>query len=228
MPEPFNGVWRTDIEHGHQAPRLLMLSEFGKVKKLENTLVSGGVLATVLVVIIIIILGTPFKNRPPKNLKMTPREKLEELNLEIPELESKIEALQILLSAKTDEKSAAIKDFIFEEKLLEHTIWTLTVRNDKVQFTLDKTENLDNANIKIMSDLLDENFSSWIYINDFIELRSDECELIIYFHDNKLANSFAKKHKLKITGSGVTTNLSKLKKQISTLETIIHQFNIKD
>jgi len=156
---------------------------------------------------------------------MSDRSRIEILNADIKKMDQSINDIVDKISLLQTEASELMIKIISEEKLLKNTLWEINV-NYKI--ALDYAGNKNDAAFKPISDLCGGSYHTWLDMEDGIQLRFDEDAVSLHFDESKQIISFANKHQIKIRGSNVTDKLHALKREVSTLEQLVHQFSIKN
>lgn len=149
---------------------------------------------------------------------MTNEERIEQLRQEIVELWQQSDLCHDKAKILCDERERLIVDVIEADHLLADTSWTIKQKGKS--FSLEYN-GLDEE-IQPILDLARPDISPWIEFDPGIELTIDGGNISMYFEHCKQLVPFAKKHKMKLSGKGLTDNLADLKRQVSALEDAIH------
>jgi hypothetical protein len=169
--------------------------------------------------------------------------RIKELAIEIDELEIKSNALLEKSGNLRVERDQLITQEIFDKQLLVSTSWNLKLDiNDKVEL-ISKREQGDDGRkcFQTIAKLINVDIHAWDIILDmgngielWIEGHADKQErndptyvddFTLRFTENKVAVNFIKKNKLDVDITGVAGRLDELKRSVSTLEIICHQFS---
>ena len=152
------------------------------------------------------------------------KKQIAELTNKIKDLEDKSANLQVESFALRQKREELIATMIVEEKLMADTEWDLTLDgNAGANLSYKET---DSVSMEFIKELARTDYHSWFEITDGIQLRFDDNDISISFKETKQVMPFVKKNGLKISGTGITDRLSKLKRDAAALETICHQFNL--
>lgn len=154
---------------------------------------------------------------------MTLKEQIEDLTLKIKELEDQAAALQVDAFTLRQRREEAIAQMILEEKLLSDTYWDLSLDSSGVSLSYKES---DADSMEFIKELARTDYHSWFEIADGIQLKFDDNDISLSFKETKQLMPFVKKNGLKISGTGITDRLNKLKRDVVALETVVHQFNL--
>lgn len=155
---------------------------------------------------------------------MTFRKQIEELTDKIKSLEDQSANLQAEAFGLRQDREELIAQMILEEKLLANTEWDISLDGSSGA-ELSYKENGSTA-MEFLKELARTDYHSWFEISDGIQVKFDDNDISITFKETKQVMPFVKKNGLKISGSGITDRLNKLKRDAVALETIVHQFNL--
>ena len=155
---------------------------------------------------------------------MSFKKQIAELSTKIAELEEQSANLQVESFSLRQKREELIANMIVEDKLLLKTEWEITLDGSSgAQLSYKESESDSMAFIK---ELARTDYHSWFEITDGIQLRFDDNDITITFKETRQVMPFVKKNGIKISGSGITDRLAKLKRDAVALETIVHQFNL--
>lgn len=155
---------------------------------------------------------------------MTYKKQIAELSTKIKDLEDQSANLQVESFALRQKREELIATMIVEDKLMRDTEWDLTLDGSSGAHLSYKENQTDS--MEFIKELARSDYHSWFEITDGIQLRFDDNDISISFKETKQVMPFVKKNGLKISGSGITDRLAKLKRDAVALETIVHQFNL--
>lgn len=156
---------------------------------------------------------------------MSDRSRIEIINADIKKMDDSINDTVDKISLLQKEASDLMIKIIEEDNLLKNTLWEINV---SYKISLDYSGDKNDAFFKPITDLCNGAWHTWLDMEDGIQLRFDEDTVSLHFEETKQIVSFANKHQIKITGSNVTDKLHTLKREVSTLEQLVHQFSIKN
>ncbi len=154
---------------------------------------------------------------------MNLKEQIEDLTLKIKELEDQSAALQMDAFTLRQRREEAIAQMILDEKLLADTSWDLSLDSSGVNLSYKES---DADSMEFIKELARTDYHSWFEIADGIQLKFDDNDIALTFKETKQLMPFVKKNGLKISGTGITDRLNKLKRDVVALETVVHQFNL--
>lgn len=156
---------------------------------------------------------------------MDKREQLKSIKEKIDSLSNQTSDISKEIWEWSEKQSSTICEIILEDKLLEGTHWTLSTGTYQTQ--------LDYAGKLEDQDKIDKIEKLWSgdYADLFLEpgmtLHVNDEGAYLQFDDPKLMPAFVQKHKLIVDGGQIIKRLRELRREISALEVICHQFNIK-
>jgi len=154
------------------------------------------------------------------------RSKLEKINESISKLNNSIDKMVDEIATLQATGSDLVTLIIEEENLLKDSIWNIRHRHHGI--FLDYAGSYDDSILKSFTKLCNDSSNAWIDMENGIQLRIDEDYVSFYFDESKMLLPFANKHKMKLIGNNLTSELQALKREYSALEKLIHQFSIKD
>lgn len=155
---------------------------------------------------------------------MTFRAQIEQLTAKIKELEDQSANLQAEAFGLRQNREELIAQMILEEKLLTDTEWDISLDGSSGAELSYKNNN--STSMEFLKELARNDYHSWFEISDGIQVKFDDNDISITFKETKQVMPFVKKNGLKISGTGITDRLNKLKRDAAALETIVHQFNL--
>ena len=151
------------------------------------------------------------------------KEQIQDLTLKIKELEDQSAALQVDAFTLRQRREEVIAQMILDEKLLADTSWDLSFDSSGVSLSFKESE---TDSMEFIKELARTDYHSWFEIADGIQLKFDDNDISMSFKETKQLMPFVKKNGLKISGTGITDRLNKLKRDVVALETVVHQFNL--
>lgn len=151
------------------------------------------------------------------------KEQIQDLTLKIKELEDQSAALQVDAFTLRQRREEVIAQMILDEKLLADTSWDLSFDSSGVSLSYKESE---SDSMEFIKELARTDYHSWFEIADGIQLKFDDNDIALTFKETKQLMPFVKKNGLKISGTGITDRLNKLKRDVVALETVVHQFNL--
>ncbi len=154
---------------------------------------------------------------------MNLKEQIEDLTLKIKELEDQSAALQMDAFTLRQRREETIAQMILDDKLLADTSWDLSLDSSGVSLSYKESE---ADSMEFIKELARTDYHSWFEIADGIQLKFDDNDIALSFKETKQLMPFVKKNGLKISGTGITDRLNKLKRDVVALETVVHQFNL--
>lgn len=155
---------------------------------------------------------------------MSFKKQIAELSTKIADLEEQSANLQVESFSLRQKREELIATMIVEDKLLFGTEWDLTLDGSSgAQLSYKESE---SKSMEFIKELARTDYHSWFEITDGIQLRFDDNDISITFKETRQVMPFVKKNGIKISGSGITDRLAKLKRDAVALETIVHQFNL--
>ena len=152
------------------------------------------------------------------------RKQIEELTDKIKELEDQSANLQAEAFGLRQDREELIAQMILEEKLLLNTEWDLSLDGGSGAALSYKESN--SSSIDFLKELARTDYHSWFEISDGIQVKFDDNDISITFKETKQVMPFIKKNGLKVSGTGITDKLNKLKRESAALEVLVHQFNL--
>lgn len=120
-------------------------------------------------------------------------------------------------------KEEIVAKIILEEKLLEESTWE--IQGDGVASYLEFTGPYEGK-MKDARDLTRSGWHSSFEMEEGIEIRFDDNDTSLRFESPKMILPFVQKHKLFVSAPGVMDRLAKLKREVASLEILVHQFNL--
>jgi hypothetical protein len=152
--------------------------------------------------------------------------------LELARIESELEEVtnqQSTLSEKEYnlhvERNKIIATVMAEEKPFEGTEWELMISNQGQVYL-----NYLDGNETLVKEVRDLCFRSWhdsFDLQEGIRLDFDDGKYSLHFNDARQLSIFAQKQSLKIVATDIEDKIRKLSKELSVLQTVAHQFNLK-
>ncbi len=155
---------------------------------------------------------------------MSYKKQIAELSTQIKDLEDQSANLQVDAFSLRQKREELIATMIVEDKLMHGTEWDLTLDGSSGAHLSYKDS--DPNSMEFIKELARTDYHSWFEITDGIQLRFDDNDISITFKETKQVMPFVKKNGLKISGTGITDRLAKLKRDAAALEIICHQFNL--
>jgi hypothetical protein len=155
---------------------------------------------------------------------MSFKKQIAELSTKIAELEEQSANLQVESFSLRQKREELIATMIVEDKLLLKTEWEITLDGSSGAQLSYKESGSDSMDF--IKELARTDYHSWFEITDGIQLRFDDNDISITFKETRQVMPFVKKNGIRISGSGITDRLAKLKRDAVALETIVHQFNL--
>jgi hypothetical protein len=149
---------------------------------------------------------------------------IQECSTRIKLLEDQAAELHVESYELRRKREELIATMIVEDKLMVNTEWDL-VLNDSFNIRLDYKET-GVSSMEFIKELARTDYYSWFDLSDGIQLRFDDSNISLSFREAKQVMPFIKKNGLIASGNDVTDRLAKLKRNVSALETICHQFNL--
>jgi hypothetical protein len=151
------------------------------------------------------------------------KSRIEETSNLIQEFEKQSADLQMKAFECRQEREALFAKFILEGKLLDGTEWEIILKADNnVWLRLSK----DNAakSIDTITDLINVDYHTWFELEPGVEFRFDDTEVSIHFSESKQVIRFVNNNGIIVNGTGISDRLAKLKRDVTALETVCHQF----
>jgi hypothetical protein len=155
---------------------------------------------------------------------MSLKKQIADLTTQIRDLEEQSANLQVDAFSLRQKREELIAAMIVEDKLMHGTEWELTLDGSSGASLSYKESESDSMDF--IKELARTDYHSWFEITDGIQLRFDDNDISITFKETRQVMPFVKKNGLKVSGSGITDRLAKLKRDAVALETIVHQFNL--
>lgn len=158
---------------------------------------------------------------------MNNRDKLQLIKDNMKSLEDQSSKLSHDLWAKNTNYRQLIGAIILEEKMLEGTHWYLDPGFYQTQLNLSgKIE--DGPKIERLEQLFltSSDYEDIILVTGVTFHLNNESGYLS-FDDPKLMPTFVQTHKLIVDGAAISKRLRELKRELSALELVCHQFNIK-
>lgn len=155
---------------------------------------------------------------------MSFKEQINSLSDQIGELEEESANLNVKAFELRQQRESLIAQMILDEKLLVDSEWDLTI-DSSAGATLNYKDTSPN-NMEVIKELVRTDWHSWFEISDGIQLRFDDNDISLSFKESKQMMPFVKKNGLKINGAGIKDRLAKLKRDVVSLETVCHSFNL--
>lgn len=153
---------------------------------------------------------------------MKNKDRIKELTELIKIIESEAVGLQAEAFSLRTERELLVAKIILEEGLLINSTWEFFLSDSSAIYLIWKSD----GQMDMVTELAKMDYHSWFDLSDGIRLQLDSDELTLSFQDSKQVMPFVKKHKINVVGTKITDHLSKLKREVSALEAICHQFNI--
>jgi hypothetical protein len=155
---------------------------------------------------------------------MTKRKELSQLKIAMVEMDKRIHDLHHEQFALSEKVGETVCQIIFEEKLLAETKWELNTNNySKLYLELKDCE--QDPNYKRIFELIDSSNNCTFQLETGIQLNYFS-DVSIEFDDNNMIPVFVRKNAMIIDGNNVTNKLHSHRRDVRTLETICHLFNI--
>jgi hypothetical protein len=155
----------------------------------------------------------------------TKRQQIEELKESISNIDLKACELQDEAAHLREKRDTIVSEVILEEELLANTNWEIRTFDNDVY--LQFVGKLKDERFASVIDVVWNGWHSWFNLEPEVQIRFDDAIVTLNFDDPKLVIPFVKKHKLKVTGQTLVDRMRELKRELSALEAINHQFNLK-
>lgn len=155
----------------------------------------------------------------------TPRERIDALGKQIKELEDKAADLQASAFKLRTEREELIAEMILSEGLLSETDWSIRLNGETNPY-LEYSGDLNLPNIDELLKVARADWHCWFELTDGVRLQFDDNDISLTFQEPKQLMPFVKKNKLKVSGTGITDKLAKLKREVSALEDVCHTFKL--
>lgn len=152
-------------------------------------------------------------------------QELAELSAQIEQLETQAADLSVASYHLREKKEALIAQAIIEEKMLAKSTWDLQATGGASNTYLDFTGEYEGE-IEKVRDLARRDYHSSFRLQEGVSLHFDDNDMSLHFDDPKMILPFAKRNDLLINGSNIVDRLSKLKREVVALETLVHHFNL--
>lgn len=156
---------------------------------------------------------------------MNTRERINELTSQVKELDDQSADLQAKAFELRTLREELIAQMILEDGVLSGTDWELLLNGDTSSY-LEYTGPIDVEPMQEVIKLARTDWHCWFELADGIRLEFDDNEVSLTFKEPRQLMPFVKKHSLKITGTGISDKLAKLKREVATLEDVCHQFSL--
>lgn len=153
---------------------------------------------------------------------MNIRDQIASLTTEITALEDHSANLQVEAWSLRQHRDELTAQLILDEKMLEGTTWEMAL-GDVTNLTHIEVIKGELDKVK---ELCRKDWHATFELEPGVSLRFDDNEVSLSFEEPKQVLPFLRKNGLIISGSKVADRLSSLKREISALETICHQFNL--
>ena len=153
------------------------------------------------------------------------RERLLAIDTEIKNLSDQQSEISMKEYEASELRMTVIREILEEEKPFEGTEWELLLGNNSEAYLLYLA-----GNHKHMEEVRDLCFRSWhdsFELQDGIELHFDDGKYSLHFNDPRQLSIFAQKQSFIIVAPDIEDNVRKLSKQLTTLQELCHQFNLK-
>jgi len=155
---------------------------------------------------------------------MTTKDKINNFTNEIISLEKDRD----LLSNKIDDlffkRDELIFQFLIENEVLLDTRWEIKADARGGAYLDYIPHNNINDPFSLLKEITKNH--SWFDLGKEITFELNEGAICLAFRDVKQVLPFVKKTKLILVGNSIVNSMSKLKREISALESICHNFNI--
>jgi hypothetical protein len=119
-----------------------------------------------------------------------------------------------------------INDILMEEKPLQGTEWELTVGSQGRVYLRYMGSRQDEV-MEPISEMCSRSWHDDFSVAEGISIQFDDNEVSLAFEDSRLISIFAQKQNLTIVAPGVVDKMRQLSRELATLETLSHQFNLK-
>lgn len=153
---------------------------------------------------------------------MTTQDRIKEIEEQVKVLEDRAANLQVDAWSLRQERDELIASLILEEKMLAGTCWELTL-GDITNLSYSETTPGELDKVK---QLVRKDWHSTFELEEGVEIRFDDNEVSLSFKEPRQVLPFIRKNGLIIGGSKVADRLNHLKREVSALEKVCHQFNL--
>ena len=156
---------------------------------------------------------------------MKTKEYIDDLTAQVKLLDEQSAELQMQAFSLRSKREELIAQMILEDEVLSGTDWELLLSVDSSPY-LEYTGPVDVDPMQEFIKLAKTDWHCWFELSDGIRLQFDDGDVSLTFKEPRQLMPFVKKHKLIITGTGISDKLAKLKREVATLEDVCHQFNL--
>ena len=153
------------------------------------------------------------------------REQLDKIDSDLKALRDKQAELSEQEYNLSEERQKLISALLVEEKPFDGTEWELMLGSNNNAYLL-----YIAGNHKHMEEVRDLCFRSWhdsFELQEGIELHFDDGKYSLHFNDPRQLSIFAQKQNFIIVAPDIVDNVRQLSKQLTTLQELVHQFNLK-
>lgn len=153
------------------------------------------------------------------------REQLDKIDSDLKALRDKQAELSEQEYNLSEERQKLISAVLVEEKPFDGTEWELMLGSNNNAYLL-----YIAGNHKHMEEVRDLCFRSWhdsFELQEGIELHFDDGKYSLHFNDPRQLSIFAQKQNFIIVAPDIVDNVRQLSKQLTTLQELVHQFNLK-
>jgi hypothetical protein len=151
--------------------------------------------------------------------------RIEEITAQVKDLDDRSAELQAEAFKLRTEREELIAQMILEDKMLANTDWELRLSGEANPY-LEYRGPIDEGTMDDLFKLARTDWHCWFELTDGIKLQFDDNNVSLTFSEAKQIMPFIKQNKLKVTGTGVSDKLAKLKREVAALEDACHQFNL--
>jgi hypothetical protein len=151
--------------------------------------------------------------------------RIEEITASIKDLDDGSAELQKEAFKLRTEREELIAQMILDNKMLENTDWELRLNGDATPY-LEYRGPLDTNSMDELFKLAGQDWHSWFELANGIRIMFHDSNMELTFSEAKQIMTFTKQNKIKITGTGISDKLAKLKREVASLEDICHHFNL--
>lgn len=154
------------------------------------------------------------------------RDKIAALNTEMLALEEKHSEIYSRENELRAARQLLVRDLLVEEKPFEGTKWELFLGSMNSNIYLQYVD----GNESKLEDIKNLCFVSWhdsFTIQDGITLRFDDGDYSLYADEARLLTLFAQKQNFIIIAADIKDKVRRLSRQLTSLQEICHQFNLK-
>jgi hypothetical protein len=156
---------------------------------------------------------------------MSPRQEIIQLTASIRNIEDQAADLSTEAFKLREQREGLIAQMILDEKMLSGTEWEFNI--DVGYILLEYNGTISDDHMEKLKQLCHNDYHSLFDLSDGIRLSFHDNEVSLTFEDPKQLMPFVKRHKIVVTGTRMIDKLSKLKREVSTLEEVCHTFGIK-